>query len=141
MNLKQPATIIKGIVTKGIFVPETPGVLDHLDGMDASAVVNKYRMYCGRSSDQNDYYWCVVVRILGAEWGYDWRMRSEKYKVHEIIKQECLVASTINLNTLEFEEMMSMIRLWALTEFNCFIPLPREVPFDFLTPEPCQSLF
>lgn len=93
----------------------------------------------GRSNPQNKYYWGCVVDILSNETGYT------KTEIHDIIKYKFLsethiyksqksqveeiriTKSTTALDTKEFEELMSDIRVWASTRLGIFIPQPNEV--------------
>lgn len=81
-----------------------------------------------RSTLQNNYYWGVVIKIISDELGYT------PDEVHEILRYKFLfvqgefpyVRSTTSLNTVEFEEYMINIRMWASLQFGCYIPLPNE---------------
>ena len=85
-----------------------------------------------RSNQQNRYYWDIVVGLISECTGY------EPDEVHEILKQEFLgkqlqlgektftLATTTNQTTLEFEDYLSKIRVWASKELGCYIPLPNE---------------
>ena len=93
----------------------------------------------GRSSPQNKYYWSVVVNTLSEETGY------ELDEMHEIIKRKFLTqhkivkglkgqvlqmelsGSTSQLDTKEFENLMSRIRTWASAELSIWIPEPNEI--------------
>lgn len=82
-------------------------------------------------SNQNGYYWCIVIPILCDYFGY----LSEE--MHEAIKYKFLrkggtddlpkIGSTAKLNTHEWEMLMEDIRIWALTEYGIKIPLPNEI--------------
>ena len=90
-----------------------------------------------RSMNQNRYYWGVVVRILGGEFGY------QPDEMHEILKSKFLrrwsqgklgvfpyAQSTAKLSTIAFEDYLEQVRTWAASEFNVNIPLPGEVNLD-----------
>lgn len=82
-------------------------------------------------SNQNGYYWSVVIPILSEYFGY---LPDE---IHESIKMKFLqvggddkfpkLGSTAALNKIDWEELMEKIRIWALTDFNVKIPEPNEV--------------
>lgn len=88
-----------------------------------------------RSLNQNAYYWGVVVKMLAEEFGYD------PQDMHEALKYKFLASSiqlengeflffpkqSSELNTIEFEDYLEKIRIWAIMEFNILIPLPHEV--------------
>lgn len=93
-----------------------------------------------RSSDQNDYYWGVVVPLVydglkGA--GFD-AVRN-KEDAHEIMKSLFLkvveekngikierVGSTTELTTIGFSEYLLHIFTWALDYLNITIPEPNQ---------------
>lgn len=92
-----------------------------------------------RSNQQSKYYWAVVVKILSEETGY------QPYEFHEILKHRFLTEhvlvksksgktisvtksnSTSSLDTKEFEDLMSKIRIWASANLGIWIPEPNEV--------------
>jgi hypothetical protein len=83
-----------------------------------------------RSLNQNDYYWAVVVQMIADETGFT------PDEAHEAIKWLFLrkqlgniftVRSTSILNTIEFENYVEQVRIWAQTELNIKIPLPNEI--------------
>lgn len=90
-----------------------------------------------RSQNQNRYYWGCVVQILSEELGY------ERDEVHEMLKYKFLtsklpvetsktrinlgfVKSTTELDTKEFEEFLSSVRVWASRELGIYIQEPNE---------------
>lgn len=103
--------------------------LASLEGKKIQVIVRKYKTT--RSNDQNRYYWGVIIKILGEEFGY---MPEE---THEALKWKFLrkdgkletVRSTTSLNTTEFEIFLERVRIWALTDFQVKIPLPNKVEF------------
>ena len=85
-----------------------------------------------RSVQQNRYYWGVVVDLLAAYTGY------LPEEMHEALKMLFLkdntrkiptLRSTTELTTIEFEDFLEGVRVWAASELNCIIPLPNEVDF------------
>ncbi len=82
------------------------------------------------SSNENGYYWAVVIPILSEYFGY---LPDE---THEALKLKFLrtggddkfprLGSTSVLNKIDWEELMEKIRIWALTDFNIKIPEPNE---------------
>ena len=89
-----------------------------------------------RSYNQNRYYWGVVVNLLSEETGYS------KDDMHEVLrgmflssiinfkgKEIPMVKSTAELNTKEFEDYLSQIRMWASKDLSVYVPDPNEVNF------------
>jgi len=88
-----------------------------------------------RSDKQNKYYWGVVIAYISNETGFT------DEEVHELLKfkflqtskvsrqgsMETFIQSTTELDTLEAEEYLYKIRIWALNFLNLQIPLPNEV--------------
>jgi len=93
------------------------------------------RLYKNRTLSENNYYWGVVLKILSDELWY------EIDEVHEVFKERFLskkqsvksdkriklkrVKSTSELTTVEFEQYMDDIRLFAQQKLNIIIPLPN----------------
>lgn len=93
----------------------------------------------GRSNNQNRYYWGCVVHTLSDETGFT------RDEIHEIIKhkfltethiykskkskiEEVLISkSTTQLDTKEFEDLMTRIRIWASSRLGVFIAEPNEI--------------
>lgn len=87
-----------------------------------------------RSTNQNAYYWGVVVDMLAKYLGYF------PDEIHEVLKQKFLPArevrlnegviiipeSTAKLDSAQFEDYLEKIRVWAATDLNFTIPLPNE---------------
>ena len=98
--------------------------------------VQKYRKK--RSNEQNRYYWGVIIKMLCQELGYEhW----ESEQVHKELGQmfyleegkfNKYVRSTTEYTTAEFEIKMELIRRWALDFHNINIPLPNEIPEEYL---------
>jgi hypothetical protein len=108
-------------------------VLKSLSGRH-SISIEKFRD--GRSTNQNRYYWGIIVNGLASEFGY---FRDE---IHQLLRQKFLsytrdnprtgttehfVRSTTDLTTDEMEEYLESIRVWALSEFSVYLPLPNEI--------------
>ena len=128
----KPSPIHYGHVQSGKVVFDHPEkYLVHLAGLEGKRVevsIKKYRK--DRSLSQNNFYWAVVVEILGQHFGY------EPDECHEALKFQFLkvhgdgplptVRSTTTLNTEEFNDYVERIRRWAITEYGVYIPDPRE---------------
>jgi hypothetical protein len=106
--------------------------LKHLKGLQV-VTIKKFRKK--RSSQENKYYWGVVVKILSDEFGY---LPDE---MHDVLKRlflayekpnqitgevERFAKSTTGLTTEQAEQYYENIRIWALTEYSILIPLPNE---------------
>jgi len=89
-----------------------------------------------RSLNENKYYWGVIIPLLGDYCGYD------KDEMHDALKWKFLqvdgikpgmpptVRSTSDLSTIEFEQLMSTIRMWASKELGVYVPSPNEPDLD-----------
>ena len=98
-------------------------------------VVNIKKHRKKRSSSENRYYWGVIIKVLGDEFGY---LPDE---MHQVLKRvfltyekpnqvtgeiEFFSKSTTDLTTQQAEEYYENIRIWALSNFSILIPLPNE---------------
>ncbi len=95
-----------------------------------------------RSTNQNRYYWGVVLTMIAAETGHT----SEE--IHEYMKDMFLpkvyvsikgkerqvTKSTTALDTFFFEQYLDQVRAFAGTELQLLIPLPNEID---LPSQPC----
>lgn len=83
-----------------------------------------------QKSNQNGYYWGVVLPILCEYFGYlpDEMHEAIKIKFLRIGGTDSLpkIKSSTELNTLEWEELMEKIRIWVLSEYDIKIPEPNE---------------
>lgn len=103
--------------------------LNKFEGKEIQATIEPKRK--PRSRNENNYYFGVVVAMLGEHFGY------EKEEMHEALKMLFLkvvrpskpttVKSTTDLSTVEMEEYLSKIRMWASVEWGVNIPEPNEV--------------
>lgn len=127
-----------GRVTKGKLILDNPERwqvnLAKYEGKPVELSINQKRST--RSNNQNSYYWGIVLPILAESTGY---AKHEHEILHEQLKYKFLmntgkngspyVKSTTSLNTKEFEEYMSDIRVFASAELNCYIPEPNSIDF------------
>lgn len=89
-----------------------------------------------RSNPQNRYYHGVVLKYLSETTGFS------VSEMHDVLKAKFLPyeranrvtsevvqfgRSTTELNTLQYEEFLEQVRIWALNELDCLIPLPNEI--------------
>jgi hypothetical protein len=100
------------------------------NGTRIECVVKKYRRT--RSNEQNRYYWGVVIPLLANHFGYT------KDEMHDALKWEFLrkpesspatVRSTSSLTTVEFNEFVEAVVVWAATNYQVVIPDPNEADF------------
>ena len=87
-----------------------------------------------RSLNQNSYYWGAVLKVIGDELGYF------PEELHHCFATKFLkkfirmgtddletYRSTAKLSTVEFEEYLQQVRIFASTELEILVPLPNEV--------------
>ena len=93
-----------------------------------------------RSLLQNAYYWSVIVQMLSEELGYETDL------MHSVLKQMFLPTivsqlagcekdiiiskSTTDLDTVEFEEFVLQIRIWAKDFLSMSIPTPNQTNYN-----------
>jgi hypothetical protein len=84
-----------------------------------------------RSTQQNAYWWGVVIPHIASHCGYTPDETHEALKV-KFLGQEDLsrglvrVGSTAKLNTTEFADLVDRVVLWAAEDLGVIIPLPEE---------------
>ncbi len=71
-----------------------------------------------RSLQQNKYYWSVVIPLLCPQlW--------TKKEVHKLLKRKFLnVKSSTELSTLDFQQYLIQIYIWAYLKLQISIPDP-----------------
>ena len=82
-----------------------------------------------RSVNENNYYWGVVIQMISDETGMTPEETHEAMKwqfLRKQVGQIFTVKSTRILNTLEFEDFVERVRVFAQTNLNIKIPLPNE---------------
>lgn len=125
---------IYGRVEKGKFIADDVRQFRKafyaFEGKEIYVTVNK--KVNSRSSQQNRYYWGVVINMLAEFTGYT------PDEMHDALKMLFLkipgerglpdrLKSTTELTTVEFENYMEQIRNWAAVELAYYVPLPNEV--------------
>lgn len=80
-----------------------------------------------RSSQQNRYYWGVVIRLLSELTGFtdDEMHDAMRFKFLRIMGDLVTVKGTSTLDTEEMEAYIEKIRQWASTDLSLFIPDPN----------------
>ena len=101
------------------------------EGKKVTFELKRFRQ--SRSTQQNSYYWAVVVKHLSDHTGYDKEEMNDLLK-YRFLKEEIAgggfkIGSFAELKTLEFEGKMKNIRMWASKEVEVYIPTPREVNY------------
>ncbi len=117
---------------------EKQKLLDILRGLEKCKQVIKIKKYRkARSGNQNRYYRIVLNYVSNFtgfspdEAAVEMRLMFLPYeKVLKNGKVVTLGQSTKDLDTLEMEDYLEKIRVWALTEWMVRIPLPNET-IDF----------
>ena len=107
----------------------------YLRTREGKAVAVKFsRPTSTRSLSQNSYYWGVILTYIAESTGHTTE------EIHVALKQLFLprqfvklgskeietTKSTTDLDTLEFENYLERVRVWANTELGITIPLPNE---------------
>lgn len=90
-----------------------------------------------RSSNQNRYYWGIIIALLSDHTGYSTDEMHEACK-HKFLKRVISVdwedieitTSTTDLTTAQFEDYCKQIREWAAVKLQMFIPLPNESLYE-----------
>lgn len=105
---------------------------EYLLGLQGPVEVIVRRLQKKRSKNQNAYYRGVVIKIFANHLGYF------PDEMHEICRQKFLliedgrfqyVRSTKSLSTSEMEDYLAKIRMWAASEYSCYIPEPNEIDY------------
>jgi len=73
-----------------------------------------------RTVEENAYYWGVVVDSISRYF------HEPPEKIHYRIKNHFDLISTTILSTIQFEDLMNKLRVFANLELSLFIPLPNE---------------
>lgn len=87
-----------------------------------------------RSSQQNKFYWGVVLKLTAEHTGYTEQELNEVFKDMFLPKKFVKLAgvevetrkSTTQLTTLEFESFLERVRHFASEQLQITIPLPNE---------------
>lgn len=140
---KPPKSWFFGRVVDGKIVhadiPKLKHHLKRMEGMEVRIQIEKKpKQRRIRSTEQNGYYWAEPIAVLADHTGHT------EQEIHDSLKAMFLteevdinghkfnvVKSTTSLNTVEFEEYMQKIRMWASIDLGVYIRLPNEVGYDF----------
>jgi hypothetical protein len=123
--------IFQGRIEKGLLVLDDQKGYDllrwSLNGKEVTATLAKKTK--PRSNNQNAYYWGVVIQLISDHTGYS------PDEAHDAMIMKFLqehkanldsIKSTTDLSTVEFEDYMSTIRMFASINLDCYIPEPNE---------------
>jgi hypothetical protein len=89
-----------------------------------------------RTSKENNFYWGVIIKILGDFFGYTSQEMHDALKYQflriEIPGKPITIKSTAdeNFTTIDAEKYYEQIRQWAAREYGVFIPLPGEKVYE-----------
>jgi len=104
-----------------------------LQETDKPIIITVSKQKRQRSINQNAYYFGVVLKIMGEELGYfvddlHHALATKFLKKVIDLGDESIETyrSTATLTTIQFEEYLQNIRIFASSELNIFIPLPNE---------------
>lgn len=139
--IKKPQPMFHATVSKGKFlIKDKKTFMDYVlslaspDKEETPVTITVKKFYRNRTDQQNKYYWGVVIPIFQQLCGYETaaEMHAALSYEHLRIKKGPLytVKSTRKMTTVEWEDYMTLLRMWASKEFQAYIPLPNEVDFD-----------
>ena len=133
--------LVLGTVEGGKLVADNPDLLKKAfrchEGKRVEFQVKRWRK--NRTTNQNAYYWAVIVPLIAEAMGED-----DSETTHEVLKYECnyemrtigkgserreirYPLSTAELDTAAFEAYTERCRRFASGFFSLYIPLPNEV--------------
>ena len=133
MNRIKP--LFYGTVSKGKLCFNNPAELSrYLSQLEGEVQVTIESKKKKRSTAENNYYWGVVVELLSEHFGYTPEemhsaLKFEFLYVHRDSKPDT-IRSTTDLSTVEMEDYLSKIRIWASAAYSVFIPEPNEVDWS-----------
>jgi Mg2+/citrate symporter len=127
--------VFTGIIKKGKIVWDNPAaivlLIRRLEGKGIAVSIK--RRWKQRSFNQNAYYFGVVLAIIA-----DWMGEENVEDVHESMKAMFnldrtkkipVVKSTAGLTTIEFNEYIERIKVWAAKQ-GLVVPDPNEVEIE-----------
>ena len=124
------------LITNFDLVSSKQKLFDVLKMMKGTKLIKIEKYSKKRSNPQNRYYHGCVLKYLSETTGFT------VAEMHEVLKSKFLPyeranratgqmvqfgRSTTELNTLQYEEFLEQVRIWAINELDCYIPLPNEV--------------
>lgn len=143
--MKQPIPIFEGDIVDGRLVLQVlvrqsiaRWCRTFKTGTHVDLVIRKHKSQ--RSTEQNAYYWGVVVPILADHFGYDAEEMHEELKLmfnpidSKVVPGRKIGGSTTKLSTVEFysdeSSYVERICRWAASEHGLYIPPPTKACND-----------
>lgn len=129
--------LVVGKVVGGKFVPSDAATFKKAfwahEGKSVDITVKRHRD--NRSTNQNNYYFGVVVAMIGDAIGetdieavHDMLKLEHNYYLAKVGSRQIRVPmSTADLTTEDFEAYLERVRRWASEYLSLYIPLPGEV--------------
>lgn len=101
-----------------------------------TVIVTIKRQVKKRSSEQNSYYWGVIIKYIADYCGY--AGSDELESLHYELRKQFLAnkgvfnvpKSTSELSSQEFNEYLENITRWASQTLGLYIPSPNEVEYE-----------
>ena len=112
--------------------------ISYIERTDKDMICEVKKKSSTRSVVQNSYYWLILTMLQDENGDHknDWHdYFGEKFRRREKeINGETVeyTKSTTTLSTMEFEDYMTEVRMFASVELGCFLPLPNETIHDYL---------
>ena len=131
--------IFTGIVENGkLALHENEKFKDYLHSLKGNVELILRPIKNQRSSNQNRYYWGVVVKLISEHTGLNkeqtHRLLLEKFLSEQIVYEtkdgttfQKIPKSSTEVSTAEFEEFLFQIKIWVAEEFSLEIPDPESV--------------
>lgn len=115
--------------------------ISYIERIDKEMICEVRKDKRNRSTVQNAYYWFLLT-MLETETGNDKDDLHEYFKYMILDNGTVSIAvfetkipirpSTTKLTTLEFEDYLEKIRVFASRELGIFLPKPNETEYDYL---------
>jgi hypothetical protein len=130
--MKISAPLWRGQVNEGKLKLANPdGFKTYLSSLrgECELILRKWKRR--RSGQQNNFYWGVVVPLVCEHTGYTDEEAHEALKFKFLRKKDereflPTTRSTAELSTVEFEDYLAKIVLWAGQELQVYIPPPEK---------------
>ena len=103
-------------------------------GETTRIVVTIQKWYKKHSDKQRKYYFGIPVTYLAAHTGFTPKEMHESLKwkfLAEPTRHISRVPSITGMSTVQMEEYMESIRIWAADSLNCYIPKPHECEAEY----------
>jgi predicted SPOUT superfamily RNA methylase MTH1 len=125
--------ILFGKVEKGKLVLDYPEKfivrLASLEGKRVEVIIRKETNT--RTSNQNRYYFGIVLAVLSEHTGYEVEQMhdalKEKFASKRLDNGLMITERTSKMSTVRFTEYIDQIKRWASIEMGCYIPDAGEI--------------